>query len=299
MLNNFLAVMDAVKSQGKKRIAVAMADDKDILAAIQKAKKEGIAEAILIGDSQKILEIFKKEGLAESDFTIDHVEGEIPAIDRSVSIIQNGKAEVLMKGRCSTANFLRAVLHKENGLKASNFLSHLAAFEVSTYHKLLLMSDAALNIEPDLPTKIAMVNNAVSVAHKLQIERPKVAIIAAVEKVNPEAMPCTAHAAVISQMAKRGQIKNAIVDGPLAVDNALSAKSCEVKGITSPVSGDADILIMPDIEAGNSFYKALALLAKAKTAGIIVGAKVPVVLPSRADNEETKFLSIAFAMLVS
>ena len=299
MIRTFEKVIEEVKCAEVRRIAVAMAEDDDIISALHRAKRGGLIEAILVGDGEKIRELLAHNSIAESEFTIEEAPGELQAIERTVSLVKSGGAEVLMKGICSTANFLRAVLHKERGLVSESILSHLAAFEVDTYHKLLLMSDAALNIDPDLKTKIAIVNNAVKAEHKLQITRPKVAVIAAVEKVNPESMPATADAALLAQMAARGQIKNAAIDGPLALDNALSAKSCEVKGIKSDVGGDADIILMPNIETGNSFYKTMTLLAGAKTAGILMGAKVPVVLSSRADSDETKFLSIAFAMLVS
>ncbi|MDZ7337529.1 MAG: bifunctional enoyl-CoA hydratase/phosphate acetyltransferase [candidate division KSB1 bacterium] len=299
MIRRFDQLVDEVKKLGGKRIAVAMADEEDALRAVNHARGAGLAEPILVGDKEEILRMAEAAGIDITGVAVEHAEGEAGAVARAVELVREGDAEVLMKGRCSTAAFLKGILDKNSGLRGSGILSHLAAFEVPTYPKLILMSDAAMNIAPDLQTKIAIVENAIAAAHKLGMNAPKVALIAAVEKVNPEGMPCTADAAVIAKMAQRGQIKGAIVDGPLAVDNALSSKSCEVKGISSPVGGEADILIMPTIEVGNCFYKTLTVLAGARCAGIVVGARAPVVLSSRADSDDTKFLSIALALMVS
>jgi phosphate butyryltransferase len=200
---------------------------------------------------------------------------------------------------CSTANFLKGLLDKNNGMRSGQVISHLAVFESPNYHKLFMMSDAAMNIAPDLSAKIAITQNAIMAAKKMGLTRPKVAIISAIEKVNPEGIPSSADAAIIAKMADRGQIADAIIDGPLAVDNALSALSCQVKGLKTPVAGDTDICIVPNIETGNVFYKLLTIMGNAKVAGIIVGASVPVVLTSRADSDESKFLSIVTALEAS
>ena len=299
MIRRFDQLVDEVRKVGGKKIAVAMADEEDALRAVVHAREQGLAEPVLVGERAAIAQTAEEAGIDLAGIAVEHAEGEATAVAKAVTLVREGKADVLMKGRCSTAAFLKGILDKEQGLRGTGILSHLAAFEVPSYPKLILMSDAAMNIYPDLQTKVAIVQNAVAAAHKLGIARPKVALIAAVEKVNPEGMPCTADAAVMAKMAERGQIQGAIVDGPLAVDNALSAKSCEVKGISSPVGGDADILIMPTIEVGNCFYKTLTVLAGARCAGILVGAKAPVVLSSRADSDDTKFLSIALALMIS
>ena len=213
--------------------------------------------------------------------------------------VKSGKAQVLMKGLCSTSVFLKGVLDKNNGLRSGKVLSHLAVFESPQYHKLFMLSDAAMNIAPDLSTKIVITENAISAALKLGYEKPKIAIISAVEKINPDGIPSTVDAAIISKMNERNQIKNAIIDGPLAVDNALSEQSCIVKGLNTQVGGDADILIVPNIETGNACYKLLTILGNAKVAGIIVGATAPIVLTSRADSDESKFLSIVTALKAS
>ncbi len=299
MITNFDQLVSEVKSAARRTISVAVAQDADVLEALQKAQQANLASAILVGDQAKIEQIAANLDLQLSDFEIVNVQEETEAVATAIRLIREGKADVLMKGLCSTATLMKAVLDKETGLRQSGLLSHLGIFEISSYHKLIMMSDAALNIAPTLEEKIGITRNAISIAHRMGLEKPKVAMITAVEKVNPGKMPATTDAAIIAKMSERGQIKGAIVDGPLAVDNAFSKKACEVKGIVSEVGGDADIAIVPEIETGNVFYKLMSYLAGAKTAGIIVGAKVPIVLTSRADSEETKFLSIATAARVS
>ncbi len=299
MVKSFDQLVEEVKSSSRRVIAVAVAQDLDVLEALCKAQKAKLASAILVGDRHKIEKIAKDHKLTLTDFDILHIPDENAAVQKAIELIHSGSANFLMKGLCSTATLMKWVLNKDGGLRQGALLSHLGLFQISTYHKLILMSDAALNISPTLEDKIAIVENAVGIAHQLGILEPKVAMITAVEKVNPSKMPATVDAAVISKMGERGQIKNAIIDGPLAIDNAFSKKSCEIKGIKSQVGGNTDIAIVPDIESGNIFYKLLSCLAGAKTAGIIVGASVPIVLTSRADSDETKFLSIATAARVS
>jgi phosphate butyryltransferase len=216
-----------------------------------------------------------------------------------VALVRAGEADMLMKGVLDTSILLKAALNKENGLNAGRLTSHVAVMEVPTYHKLLIVTDAAINIAPDLAGKLDIIANAVQVARAIGLANPKVALLAAVEKVNWDKMPCTADAAIITQMNRRGQLKGCIVDGPLALDNAVSAESAQIKKIVSEVAGDADILVAPDIEAGNILYKCLLDLGQAKGAGIVVGASKPIVLTSRADSAETKLASIALAALAS
>lgn len=299
MIKSFDQLVEKVKSSKKRTISVAFAQDQDVLLAIKYAREQGLADAILIGDEKQIRGLSEKIGLNLSSIRIIDEKDEKKAVSMAVQLVREKKAEVLMKGLCSTATLLKAVLNNETGLRSSNLLSHLAIFQIPTYHKLIFMSDAAMNIAPNLDEKVQIIGNAVDIARKFGIEKPKVAVIAAVEKVNYEKMPVTVEAAILSKMAERHQISNAIIDGPLAVDNAFSRKSCEIKGIDSPVGGDADIAIVPDIEAGNVFYKVMSYLAGAKTAGLIVGAKAPIVLTSRADSDESKYLSIATACYVS
>ena len=299
MTGNFNQLVEQVKSSKNRMISVAVAQDLDVLQALEKAHKSDLADAILVGDQKKMEKLAKENKIRLTSFEIENIIDENEAVKKSATLIKEGKADVLMKGLCSTATLMKYVLDKENGLRQSGLLSHLAIFEIASYHKLILMSDAALNIAPTLEEKIGITENAIATAHRLGIAKPKVAMITAVEKINPSKMPATADAAIISKMADRGQIKGALVDGPLALDNAFSRKSCEVKGIVSKVGGDADIAIVPEIEAGNVFYKLMSYLAGAKSAGIIIGAKVPIVLTSRSDSDETKFLSIAAAARIS
>jgi phosphate butyryltransferase len=215
----------------------------------------------------------------------------------AVALVRSGEADVLMKGVLDTSILLKAALNKEVGLNAGRLTSHVAVIESPHYHKLFIVTDAAINIAPDLQGKLDIVANAVAVSRSIGVELPKVAMLAAVEKVNPDKMPCTADAALITQMNRRGQVKGCVVDGPLALDNAISAESARIKKIVSDVAGDADVLVVPDIEAGNVLYKALLDLGGAKGAGIVAGAAKPIVLTSRADSRETKLASIALAAL--
>ena len=296
MVTSFAQLKEQVKGESQKAIAVAMAEDKDVLSALEKARSEGLTQAVLFGKAKNILKILHEIGADKNDYEIVAAGDENSAVKQAVNFVKENRAQVLMKGMCSTGTFLKAVLDKTDGLRSGKVISHLAVFESPEYHKLLLMSDAAMNIAPDLATKITITENAVAAARRLGYDKCKVAIISAVEKVNPEGIPSSVDAAVIAKMADRGQIKDAIVDGPLALDNALSLQSCLVKGLTSPVGGDADICIVPNIETGNVFYKLLTVLGNAKVGGIIVGARTPIVLTSRADSEQSKFYSILTAL---
>ena len=299
MLKSFKEIEEQVKNEQQRTIAVAMAEDSDILIALERARSKGLAKAILTGEKKKITSILKKSDIDEKEYEIIDTKSEYESVGSAVSLVRKGRAQVLMKGLCSTSVFLKGLLDKETGLRSGKVISHLALFESPNYHKLLMMSDAAMNIAPDISDKVAILENAVAAAHKIGYHNPKVAVISAIEKVNPVGIPSSADAAIISKMAERGQIKGAIIDGPLAIDNALSLQSCETKGLKSPVGGEADICIVPNIETGNAFYKLLTILGNAKVAGIIVGAKSPVVLTSRADSEESKYLSILTALKAS
>ncbi len=299
VLKNFKQLLNRIEKQKTQRIAVAMAQDADILLALDAAHSAGLANAVLVGSQKEIEVIAKKNNISLNQYEIVNSDSEEDSVARAVELVKTGEAQVLMKGLCSTAKFLKGILHKENGLRASSLLSHLAVFESPNYHKLLFMSDAAMNIAPDLNEKIAITQNALYALHALHYKKPKVAMISAVEKVNPQAMPSTADAALIAKMAERGQIKNALIDGPLALDNALSARANEIKGLKSVVGGAADLCVVPNIETGNVFYKLLTILGNALVAGVILGASVPVVLTSRADSDNSKFLSIATALAIS
>jgi phosphate butyryltransferase len=299
MIKNFNEILEHVKNENLKTIAVAMAEDADVLKALEKARSMGLTHAILTGNSKNISSIMSNLHINENDYDIIDCSNEKQSVETAVEKVKSGIANVLMKGLCSTSVFLKEVLDRTNGLRSGKVLSHLAVFESPQYHKIFMLSDAAMNIAPDLSAKIVITENAISAALKLGYEKPKIAIISAVEKVNPDGIPSTVDAAIISKMNERNQIKNSIIDGPLALDNALSEKSCKIKGLNTQVGGDADILIVPNIETGNALYKLLTILGNAKVAGIIVGATAPIVLTSRADSDESKFLSIITALKAS
>lgn len=296
MIRNFKELIEKCKEIGPRTIAVAVAQDEEVLTAVDGAYKLGIAKAILVGDKEKIEGIAKACGIDVSKFEVIDEKDNVEAAKKAVQLVSSGKADMVMKGLIGTADILRAVLDKDFGLRTGRVLSHVAVFEYED--RLMLLTDAAMNIAPDINQKAQIVQNAVIVAKALGIDTPKVAPLAAVELVNPD-MPATIDAAMLSKMAERGQIKGAIIDGPLALDNAVSVEAAQHKGIKSPVAGYADILLVPDIEAGNVLYKSIVYFAKAKICGIIAGAKAPVILTSRADSHEAKLNSIALAVLVS
>ncbi|MEG0308326.1 MAG: phosphate butyryltransferase [Clostridium sp.] len=298
MIKTFDEVILKVKSQPMKKVAVAVAQDEPVLEAIRDAKKNGIADAILVGDKEKILSIATKLNMNIEDYEIIDEKDPNKAAIETVKLVSSGKADMMMKGLVDTATFLRAVLNKEVGLRTGNQMSHIAVFEVPGYDRLLFVTDAAFNMYPELKEKVDIIKNAVQVAHALEIEVPKVAPICAVEVVNPS-MPATLDAANLCKMNERGQIKGCIIDGPLALDNALSKEAAAHKNISGPVAGMADILLMANIEAGNAVYKCLTYTTESKNGGLLMGAAAPVIVTSRADSPQTKMNSIALASLVA
>ncbi|NLY72613.1 MAG: phosphate butyryltransferase, partial [Tissierellia bacterium] len=256
-MKSFDDVLNRARNLDKKIIAVAKAENLEVLEAVEAARKLGISDAILVGEKVKILPLMEEAGLKEEDYEFFDVEGMQEAAMEAVKLVSSGKADMLMKGLVDTGTLLKEVLNKEYGLRKSPVLSHVAVFEVDTYHKLLVVTDAAMNIAPNVDQKIAIIENAIIVDKALGKDLSKVAILAASEKVN-EKMPATVEAEKILNTGIRG----AILGGPFALDNAISKESARIKGLTSPVAGDADILLAPDIEAGNILYKSLGFLAK-------------------------------------
>ena len=295
-------IIEGAQALGKKRLAVASAQEAAVLEAVADAYREGIADPILVGDPAAIAAAAREAnggaGVDISPFRLVAEPNLNATAAKAVELVRAGEADFLMKGIIDTSLLLRAALNKEAGLNAGKLACHVAVLEVARYHKLLILTDAALNIAPDLNAFLDIIASATSVANAIGVPRPKVALLAAVEKVNPEKMPCTATAAILTQMNRRGQLKGCVVDGPLALDNAVSAESARIKKIESEVAGDADILVAPDIEAGNILYKSLLDLGDARGAAVIMGATVPIVLTSRADSAETKLASIALASLL-
>ncbi|MGM0846098.1 MAG: phosphate butyryltransferase [Bacillota bacterium] len=279
-------------------VAVAAAEDKEVLEAVSMAVERGMAKFLLFGDSEKINEILKSVSpkLAENPaISVLHADNSKEAAESAVKAVRNNEATALMKGNIATAVILKAVLNKEFGLRTGNALSHVAVFEIPGYERLTVLTDAGMNIAPDLDQKVQIINNSVAVATGIGIKNPKVAPLAAVEVVNPS-MQATVDAAVLTQMNRRGQIKGCVVDGPLALDNAVSLEAAEHKGIRSEAAGKADILLVPNIETGNALYKSLIYFARAKVGAVIAGAKAPIVLTSRADSAESKLYSLALAI---
>ena len=298
-LRSLTALMEYAKKVGPRKISVAMAEDMEVMEAVEEARKAGVANAVLVGNKDKISEIAGKLGIDLGNYEIVDERGGEPAVAlAAVELVSSGKAEILMKGMIKTANFLRGVLNKEKGLRTGSLISHVYVHQVEGYDRIFFICDPAFNMYPDLGEKVKILENTVRLAHAFGVEKPKVAVLAAVEVVNPD-MPCTLDAAAISQMNRRGQIKGCVVDGPFALDNAISEESAAHKGIVSEVAGKADILLVPDIDAGNMMAKAIVYMTNNKTAGLVLGAKAPVVLTSRADSAETKLLSIASAVALA
>ncbi|NVO02589.1 MAG: bifunctional enoyl-CoA hydratase/phosphate acetyltransferase [Bacteroidetes bacterium] len=294
MLKSLSSLVEIAKTKKTRRLVVAAAADEPVLQAVYQAMKEGIIEPILVGEKLAIELICKNIGFDLSGITIIDEPNASKASVKAVEIIREGRAEILMKGLVATGPLLKAVLNTEHGLRKGATLSHIALFESPYYHKLIGVTDAAMNVAPEFSEKVDIINNAVEVFHKLGEKLPKVAVLAAVETVNPK-MEETVHASMLAMMNKRGQIKGCIIDGPLALDNAVSSEAAEHKGIVSEVAGDADILVTPEIVSGNVLYKSLNFLGGATAAAVIMGARVPIVLTSRADSEQSKMMSIALA----
>lgn len=296
MFTNFQDLFKQATEKQKKKLVLAVAHDKHALEAIKAAYQHNYIEPVLVGDLEKIKEIAKQINFDLSGIKIIDKKDKIEAVEASIKLIKQGEAQILMKGNIATASLLKGVLNKEWGLRSGSILSHLAIFEIKAYHKLLAVTDVAMNIAPDLTAKIGIVNNSVKYLNKIGIKNPKVAAISAAETVN-QAMQSSVDAAVIAKMSERNQITDCIIDGPLAFDNAISKESAEHKGIKSEVAGDADLLLMPNIETGNVLYKSLSFFANSGIAAVILGAKVPIVLTSRSDSEESKLNSIYLAAL--
>ncbi|WP_313343542.1 phosphate butyryltransferase [Sedimentibacter sp.] len=289
---------DYANAIGPKKIAVANAQDEDVLKAIKEAVNENICKPILVGDTDKITELAKTVDLELNNIDIIDEKDGNKACRKAVELVSSGKADIVMKGLIDTSIILKAVLDKEIGLRTGNVLSHAAVFSVDTYHKFFIVTDAAMSIAPSVEEKRQIIENTLTLSRALGAKLPKVAVICAKEKVNPK-MTATLDAEELVQMQKDGKITGCIIEGPYALDNAISKEAAEIKGIKGEAAGDADILLMPDIEAGNVLYKALTYLANAENAGIILGAKAPIVLTSRADSDKAKLNSIALSVLCS
>ncbi len=296
MIKNFDELLEKVKKMKNKKVVIAAAHTSSALKAAIMAKKEGIADSLLVGDKAVILEYFKENApeLTDTFEIIDTGSNMSMAAKESVKAIQEKKADILLKGKCDTATLLKAVLDKIDGLRTGEILSDVLVYEHP--EKLVLMSDGGINLYPTIEDKVSIIKNAVKVAHGLENPNPGVALLAAVEVVNPK-MPPTIDASIIAKMSERNQIKGCIIDGPLAFDNAVSEMAAKMKGIDSEVAGKADVLIVPNIESGNIFGKCLTYYCNYRVAHVVMGAKAPILIASRADTAETKMLSMALGVL--
>ncbi|MFA8436316.1 MAG: bifunctional enoyl-CoA hydratase/phosphate acetyltransferase [Marinifilaceae bacterium] len=292
-------IFEVLKSNEKKRLVAAFANDSHTIGAINEAIELGIVEATLVGDKDAIAKTCTDHNFNINNFTVVHEPNEMNAAQKAVELINNGEGDMIMKGLVSTDKYMKAILNKEKGLMPPKaVLSHVTVMENPNYHKLLVVSDVAVIPQPDLNQKIALTNYVIRTAQALGIEKPKVAMIAASEQVLPKMEACV-DAAIIAKMADRGQIKGAYVDGPLALDVAIDQEAAEIKKMDSSVAGDADCLVFPNIETGNVFYKVNTKLAKAELGAMVVGARVPAILSSRGDSVKTKLYSIAMAALTA
>ncbi len=297
-IRTFAELLAVAEAKGPKTVAIAAAHQSEIMLAGLDAEVAGLAEVLLVGDRDHIRQIATDEHFDISRMQVIHVPHPHEAALEVVRLVSEGQADIAMKGKVETSDFLRAALRKELGLRTGRLFTHVAAFEIPEFDRLIFISDAGVTVAPDLEQKVQIVQNAIHVAHAMAIEMPRVAVLAATEIVNPK-IPTTLDAANLSKMADRGQISGGLVDGPLALDNAISPESARIKGIKSEVAGHADILIAPDIEAGNVLAKAITYFAQGKMAGVVVGARCPLILPSRSDSREAKLVSLALGVMLA
>lgn len=299
MITRLEQLVEAVKGMPTMKLVVACGEDPHTIEAVSRAKNEGLVNVTMVGDSEKISQVAEEHGINPKIFEIIDERDTKKALKLAVKMVKDGEGDILMKGLVNTADYMRAILDKEVGLvPQGGVLSHVTVVEVPAYPKLLVVADVAVIILPDLDQKVKILQYTIDVAHALNIKMPYAFLISAVENVTPK-MPSTIDAAIIKVMAERGQIKGAKVDGPVALDIAISKECAEIKGFREEGAGEADILIFPNIETGNVFFKTCTQLANGRIAAIVAGAIAPCVLTSRADSEDSKFLSIALAALMA
>jgi len=297
MIKNLDDLIEKVKNKEKKKIVVAAAEDLDVIEVVEEALKLKLAEFILVGDKEiieKIADDNNKKIFCEIIHEPDHKK----AAEKAVELVKRGEADAVMKGLLHTGTFLKAVLNKEKGLNIGNLVSQISLFDKESGEGLQLLTDCVMAIQPTLDEKKKIIENAVVLAHKIGYDKPRVALISALEVVNPT-IPDTMEAAILSKMGERGQIKNAIIDGPFALDNAISLEAAEHKGIKSEVAGQADILVVPNLQVGNVLTKALTYYAHKDVASAVIGVSAPIIMTSRTDSVKNKLLSIALASYIS
>ena len=298
MSKSFEELISKANQKTLKKVSVSNAQDEPVLQAVKAAKEQNIATAILVGDEAKIREIAASIDMDLTDFEIINEPDTEAAALKAVELVHNGKADILLRGLLETKTFLKSVLNKEVGLRTGKMLSHVCVFEIEGINRLLFFTDVAFNTYPTLADKVNIINNAVEVAHACGIECPKVAPLCAVETVNPKMQP-TVDADNLTKMYEGGDFKGCQIYGPLSMDLAIDPEAAVHKGVTNPVAGHADILLFPNIDAGNITYKILVRTAKVKIGNVLVGTSAPVVLTSRSDDFETKLNSIALATVIA
>ena len=298
MFRNLEELVEAARAQGPVHIAIAVAQDPDVVEAMKKAEEMGLAKGIFVGDSRKICGLAEAAGFKIPDTQLISEPDDATAGRKAIGLVRDGRAQLLMKGKIKSAELIRAVLDKADGLRAGGLLSQVIVFQVPGFDRLMLLSDAAINIAPGAEQKADICRNAIQVAHAIGIRKPNLAMLCALEFVNQD-MPATLDAAAVTMMNRRGQLTGAYVEGPIALDVPLSKFAADRKGIESPLVEQTDILICPDIEAANILYRAIIYFAKGSSGGVVLGAKVPLILLSRAETPETKVCSIAIGILVA
>lgn len=298
-INKLVDMFEVLRTRKKKTLVAVFANDDHTIEAVNKAVDFELIDGVLVGDERIILKIMKKEGINPSKFRIVHEQDETNAAAKAVQLINKGEGDLIMKGLVSSDKYMRAILDKENGLMDPGaILTHVSVLEPKNYHKLLIIGDVAIIPLPELKEKIAILKCLIHTAQSLGIANPKVAILAATEQILPK-MPACVDAAILTGMAGRGQIKGAVVEGPLAFDVIVDKESAKIKKIKSEVAGDADCILFPNIESGNVFYKCYTKLTGGDLGAVVVGARVPAVLSSRGDSVKTKLYSIALAALMA
>jgi phosphate butyryltransferase len=297
-IRNFAQLLDAALQRAPKCVVIVGGGQRETLHAARLARDMGLARCILIDNPSRLESIATEEGIDLAGMEVVAESDMVQAAYKAVEMIHSDDADLLMNGRALPVELMKAALDREKGLRIGRVISDVSVFEIPDFDRLIFISDVAIVVSPNLAQKIAIVQNAIDTAIELGIEQPKVAILAATEMENPE-MPANMDAANLSKMAERGQIRGGLVDGPLALDNAISLKAAQMKGIESRVAGYADILITPDVESGNILAKALSYFAKGRMAAVVVGGKCPIVMPSRSDPPEQKMMSLALGVYLS
>ena len=298
IIRNFTQLLEAALERAPKRVAIVGGGQRQTLHAARLARGLGLAHCILIDSPARLESIAAEQGIDLAGMELIEEDDMVQAAYKAVEMVHAEEVDLVMNGRALPVELMKAALDREKGLRIGKIITDVSVFEIPSFDRLIFVSDVAIVVSPNLAQKVAIVQNAIDTAIELGVERPRVAILAATEMVNPE-MPANMDAANLSKMAERGQIRGGLVDGPLALDNAISLKAAEMKGIKSQVAGHADILITPDVESGNILAKALVYFAKGQMAGVVVGAKCPIVMPSRSDPPQQKLLSLALGVCLT